>query len=41
VSTDHAAPWRVPQSASVKTYTQEAMDVKKQLTPLLTEVFGR
>src|SRR5215467_7488356 len=41
VSTDHAAPWRVPQSGSVKTYTQEAMDVKKQLTPLLTEVFGR
>jgi len=41
VPTDHAAPWRVPQPGSVKTYTQEAMDVKKQLTPLLTEVFGR
>ena len=41
VPTDHAAPWRVPQSGSVKTYTQEAMDVKKQLVPLLTEVFGR
>ena len=41
VPTDHAAPWRVPQPGSVKTYTQEAMDVKKQLAPLLTEVFGR
>ena len=41
VPTDHAAPWRVPQPGSVKTYTQEAMDVKKQLMPLLMEVFGR
>ena len=41
VPTDHAAPWRVPQPGSVKTYTQEAMDVKKQLMPLLMEVFGQ
>ncbi|HEY3302816.1 MAG TPA: extracellular solute-binding protein [Candidatus Binatia bacterium] len=41
VSTDHAAPWRVPQAGSVKTYTQEAMDVKKKLLPLLFEIFGQ
>ena len=38
--TDHAAPWRVPQPGSVKTYTQEAMDLKKKLLPLLLEIFG-
>ena len=41
VPTDHAAPWRVPQSGSIKTYTQEAIDKKYDLSPILTEVFGR
>ena len=41
VPTDHAAPWRVPQPGSIKTYTQEAIDKKDDLLPILTEVFGR
>jgi iron(III) transport system substrate-binding protein len=41
VPTDHAAPWRVPQPGSIKTYTQEAIDKKDDLSPILTEVFGR
>ena len=41
VPTDHAAPWRVPQPGSIKTYTQEAVDKKDDLFPILTEVFGR
>ena len=41
VPTDHAAPWRVPQPGSIKTYTQEAIDVKAKLIPLLWEIFGR
>ena len=41
VPTDHAAPWRVPQSGSIKTYTQEAIDKKYDLSPILMEVFGR
>jgi ABC-type Fe3+ transport system substrate-binding protein len=41
VPTDHAAPWRVPQPGSIKTYTQEAIDKKDELFPILTEVFGR
>jgi iron(III) transport system substrate-binding protein len=41
VPTDHAAPWRVPQPGSIKTYTQEAIDKKDDLFPILTEVFGR
>lgn len=41
VPTDHAAPWRVPQPGSIKTYTQEAIDKKDELFPILTEIFGR
>jgi iron(III) transport system substrate-binding protein len=41
VPTDHAAPWRVPQPGSIKTYTQEAIDKKDELSPILIEVFGR
>lgn len=41
VPTDHAAPWRVPQPGSIKTYTQEATDKKDELVPILNEVFGR
>jgi iron(III) transport system substrate-binding protein len=41
VPTDHSAPWRVPQPGSIKTYTQEAIDKKHELFPILTEVFGR
>jgi hypothetical protein len=41
VPTDHAAPWRVPQPGSIKTYTQEAIDKKHELSPILIEVFGR
>ena len=39
VPTDHAQPWRVPQPGAVKTYTQEAVDVKATLFPLLKELF--
>jgi iron(III) transport system substrate-binding protein len=39
--TDHALPWRIPQPGSIKTYTQEALDVRPKLMPLLQEVFGR
>ena len=41
VPTDHTVPWRVPQPGSIKTYTQEAIDKKDELSPILTEVFGR
>jgi iron(III) transport system substrate-binding protein len=41
VPTDHAAPWRVPQPGSIKTYTREAIDKKDDLFPILAEVFGR
>ena len=41
VPTDHAAPWRVPQPGSIKTYTQEAISKKEELLPILNEVFGR
>jgi iron(III) transport system substrate-binding protein len=41
VPTDHTAPWRVPQPGSIKTYTQEAIDKKDDLFPILAEVFGR
>lgn len=40
-STDHALPWRVPLPGAIKTYDQEAMDVRDRLVrPLLEEVFG-
>ena len=41
VPTDHAAPWRVPQPGSIKTYTMEAINKKEELFPILNEVFGR
>jgi iron(III) transport system substrate-binding protein len=41
VPTDHAAPWRVPQPGSIKTYTREAINKKDDLLPILNEVFGR
>jgi hypothetical protein len=41
VPTDHTFLWRVPQPGSIKTYTQEAVDKKDDLFPILTEVFGR
>jgi iron(III) transport system substrate-binding protein len=41
VPADHALPWRVPHPGSIKTYTQEAIDVRPKLMPLLEEVFGR
>jgi ABC-type Fe3+ transport system substrate-binding protein len=41
VPTDHAAPWRVPQAGSIKTYTREAIEKKEELFPILAEVFGR
>ncbi|HEY2989266.1 MAG TPA: extracellular solute-binding protein [Candidatus Binatia bacterium] len=41
VPTDHAPAWRVPQPGAIKTYTQEAIDKKEDLFPILTELFGR
>ena len=41
VPTDHAAPWRVPQPGSIKTYTQAAISKKDDLFPILNDVFDR
>jgi len=41
VPTDHVFPWRVPLPGAIKTYTQEAMNVKEPLLALLKEVLGR
>ena len=40
VPTDHS-PWRVPIPGSIKTYTQEAIDLKDDLAALFKEAFGR
>lgn len=40
VPTDHAEPWRIPQSGAIRTYTKAAMQAKENLQPLLQEVFG-
>ena len=40
VSTDHS-PWRVPIPGAIKTYTQEAIDIKDDLVALFKEAFGR
>jgi iron(III) transport system substrate-binding protein len=40
VPSDHTEPWRVPQPGAIKTYTKAAMQVKDNLMPLLSEVFG-
>jgi iron(III) transport system substrate-binding protein len=40
VPTDHS-PWRVPIPGSIKTYTQQAIDVKDELVALFKEAFGR
>jgi len=41
VPTDHTFPWRVPMPGAVKTYDQEAMVVKDEVLPFVTEIFGR
>ncbi len=41
VPTDHTEPWRVPLPGAIKTYTKEAMQVRKDIQPLLQEVLGR
>jgi len=40
VPTDHS-PWRVPIPGSIKTYTQQALDIKDELTALFKEAFKR
>jgi iron(III) transport system substrate-binding protein len=40
VPTDHS-PWRVPIPGSIKTYTQQAIDIKDDLVALFKEAFGR
>lgn len=40
VPTDHSL-WRVPIPGSIKTYTQQAIDIKNELTALFKEAFGR
>lgn len=40
VPTDHS-PWRVPIPGAIKTYTQEAIDIKDDLVALFKEAFGR
>jgi ABC-type Fe3+ transport system substrate-binding protein len=41
VPTDHVPAWRIPRPGAIKTYTQEAIDVKKKMLGLLEELFGR
>jgi ABC-type Fe3+ transport system substrate-binding protein len=41
VPTDHAFPWRIPMPGSVKTYTQEAVEVREDVQALMNEVLGR
>ncbi|HEY7558378.1 MAG TPA: extracellular solute-binding protein [Candidatus Binatia bacterium] len=42
VTTDHAAPWRVPHPGAIKTYGIEARNnTRNKVTPLLYEVLGR
>ncbi len=40
VPTDHS-PWRVPKPGAIKSYTLEAMAVKRELVPKLQKLFGR
>ena len=40
VPNDHAESWRVPQAGAIKTYNRAAMQVKDNLMPLLSEIFG-
>ncbi len=40
VPTDHA-PFRIPIPGSIKSYTPEAIKVRRKLRPLLAELFGR
>ncbi len=41
VPTDHTEPWRVPQPGAIKTYANEALQARKDMQPLLKEVFGK
>lgn len=41
VPTDHAEPWRVPSPTAIKTYTQEALDVKDKVLAVFKEAFGK
>ncbi|HLY64364.1 MAG TPA: extracellular solute-binding protein [Chloroflexota bacterium] len=38
VATDQALPWRLPAAGAIKTYDQEAIDLKPKLDALLKEV---
>jgi iron(III) transport system substrate-binding protein len=40
VPTDHTFPWRVPQPGAIKTYDQNAMDMKDPVIAAVTEAFG-
>jgi iron(III) transport system substrate-binding protein len=39
--TDHAEPWRIPSPSAIKTYTQDALDVKEKVLAVFKEAFGR
>jgi iron(III) transport system substrate-binding protein len=39
--TDHAEPWRVPSPTAIKTYTQEALDVKEKVLAVFKEAFSK
>lgn len=41
VPTDHVREWRIPPKGVIGTYTEDALDKKSVLLPLLREVFGR
>jgi iron(III) transport system substrate-binding protein len=40
VPTDHLESWRLPKEGYVPVYTKDAEDVRRQLAPVLREVFG-
>jgi iron(III) transport system substrate-binding protein len=41
VPTDHMREWRIPPPGTIGTYTEDALDKKEVLLPLLREVLGR
>ncbi|NIO08740.1 MAG: extracellular solute-binding protein [Deltaproteobacteria bacterium] len=41
VPTDHVREWRVPPADAIGTWTEDALDKKDELMPLLREVYGR
>ena len=41
VPTDHVREWRIPKDDAIRTYTEEALEKKREIAPFLRKVFGR